>query len=281
MTDYQENRLGFWFTLKLIVMRTLGGAAILIVFVVSAFAAMRLAIHGREVTVPNLANLSDAEAAEALGKLGLSLSVENRFYAATVPMNHVLSQSPTAGASVRRGWQIRVTESLGSQQVPVPDVTGQDVQPAGLMLRRLQLEVGTVAHLPGPAPAGVVLAQSPPPNVAGIDGPRVALLIADEENAPASVGYVMPSLLGLSYYGAATRLSAVGLRLAAPVSPEPEPLVEAVTGGVSTGVIADPAIPASVTPTPPTHTAGVVVSQTPQPGRRVSRADTIHVTLSN
>ena len=137
------------------------------VFIGCAFAALRIAIHGREVTVPNLTNVSDGDADLALKKLGLNLSVENRFYAGAVPVNHVLSQSPAPGSHVRRGWQIRVTESLGTQQVPVPDVIGQDEHPATLMLKRLQLELGTVAHLPAPSPAGVILAQSPAPNVAG------------------------------------------------------------------------------------------------------------------
>ena len=90
-----------------------------------------------------MAGLSDQAAAEAARGLGLHLSVETRFYAAAVPVNHVLSQSPAAGSRVRRGWQIRVAESLGPQQVPVPDVTGQEQPAAAMMLRRLQLEGGT------------------------------------------------------------------------------------------------------------------------------------------
>ncbi len=40
--------------------------------------------HGREVAVPNLAGLSDSDAADAARELGLNLSVENRFYSPTV-----------------------------------------------------------------------------------------------------------------------------------------------------------------------------------------------------
>ena len=147
MNEYNENRRGFLQTAKTVVLQILGGTAMFLVFLVSAFLAMRLAIHGREVTIPNLSGMTDAQAAEASDKLGLHLSVENRFYA-TLPVNHVLSQSPTPGSRVRRGWQIRVTESLGSQQVAVPDVIGEGLQPATLMLRRLQLEVGWLRIFP-------------------------------------------------------------------------------------------------------------------------------------
>jgi beta-lactam-binding protein with PASTA domain len=247
--------------------RSLGGMALFAIFILCAFVTMRVAIHGREVTVPNLANLSDADAATALKKLGLNLSVENRFYAATVPANRVLSQSPAPGALVRSGWQIRVTESLGTQQVPVPDVTGQDEHPAELMLHRLQLDLGTVARIPAPSPAGVILAQSPPPNVTGLDGPRVALLIAADEPAPASVGYVMPSLIGLTVGEANQRLVTVGLHLASAAS---------TPADASDTPAADPAIPSLAVPRSPRAVAQIT-GQTPLPGRRVSRADNIRV----
>lgn len=267
--------------IKMVILRSLGAVALFAVFILCAFFAMRVAIHGREVTVPNLANLSDADAANALKKLGLNLSVENRFYAATIPANHVLSQSPIPGARVRSGWQIRVTESLGNQQIAVPDVTGQAEGPATLMLRRLQLEVGTIAHIPAPAPSGVILAQSPPPNESGADGPRVALLVADDQDAPASVGYVMPSIVGLTVATANERLRTVGLHVSAaaqPIAiPDPAEAFQPPTLNTPT----DPAVPKSIEAPSPVLGSSVITSQSPQPGRRVSRADAIHVTVTN
>jgi beta-lactam-binding protein with PASTA domain len=266
--------------IKMTILRTFGGIAMFAVFVLFAFLAMRVAIHGREVTVPNLANLSDADAASTLKKLGLNLSVENRFYAATVPANHVLSQSPIPGAHVRSGWQIRVTESLGTQQVPVPDVTGQEEGPATLMLKRLQLEVGTVAHIPAPSPAGIVIAQSPPPNESGLDGPRVALLVTDDQEAPASIGYVMPSIVGLTVATANERLRTAGLHISAP-QPTSAADTTANTQPPSTNLTTDPAIPPTIVAPAPMLGSSVITSQSPLPGYRVTRADPIHVTVSN
>jgi len=271
----------FFKTIKRVVLRTLGASAMFVAFIVCAFSAMRIAIHGREVAVPNLANLSDADAAAAAKKLGLNLSVENRFYAGTVPVNHVLSQSPVPGSRVRRGWQIRVTESLGTQQVPVPDLTGQDEHPATLMLKRLQLDLGTVAHIPGPGPAGTILAQSPPPNVSGLDGPHVAILVADDENAPASDAYVMPSIVGLTLSTARSRLSTVGLHIALPTAEPPTTTEVFSATGTPQTPTQDPAIPATTTAAPVYSPTSLITSQSPQPGHRVSRADSIHVTLSS
>src|ERR1700733_11795858 len=138
-----------------------GAIAMLAVALLSAYIAMRVAIHGREVEVPTLAGLSLADAAQKAKSLGLRLNVENRFYSASVPAGNVIAQSPTPGSTVRREWVVRVTESLGGQQVSIPNLSGQTERPATITIRRLGLELGAVAHIPSPGPPGVVLAQTP------------------------------------------------------------------------------------------------------------------------
>ena len=252
-------------SLKQVSSLLLGGLAIVGVALVCAFLSLRIAIHGREVEVPNLAGLSDSDGAAAASDLGLNLSVENRFYSPTVPPNHILSQSPGPGSRVRRGWQVRITESLGPQRMSVPDVTGQTDRPASLILRRLQLEVGTVAHLPAPSPAGIVLAQSPPPNSIGLNGPLVSLLVSDEETEVADQAFVMPSLVGLTVGAATLRVAGAGLTISSTANadlPDNGEGERAITLSAPAGQAA-------------------IVSQSPLAGHRVTRSDTIHVTLSN
>ncbi len=66
--------------LKRVLTIILGGLTVVLVALLFAFLSLRVAIHGREVAVPNLAGLSDADAASAARDLGINLSVENRFY---------------------------------------------------------------------------------------------------------------------------------------------------------------------------------------------------------
>jgi len=255
----------FWQSIKRSSTVVLGGIAATVVALVFAFLSLRIAIHGREVAVPNLAGLSDSDAADAARDLGLNLSVENRFYSPTVQPNHILSQSPVAGSRVRRGWQVRITESLGPQSMSVPDVIGQTDRPASLILRRLQLDVGAVAHLPAPSPSGIVLAQSPPANSKGLNGPRVSLLVSDDEIAVDTPAFVMPSLIGLTVGTASLRLAGAGLHITtAPVPDEPDTS--------DTGAATPPVAPTG---------AATITSQFPLAGHRVTQADTIHVTLSN
>lgn len=248
----------------------LGAMAMLAVALISAFISMRLAIHGREVEVPNLAGLTLPEASQKAGAEGLSLNVENRFYSANVAPGHILAQSPAPGVTVRREWTVRVTESLGPQEVSVPNLIGQTERPASILVHRLSLDLGTVAQLPATGESGLVLAQTPTPNASGIDRPRVSVLLSAPED-PSSTAFVMPSLTGLTLTAAAARAAAAGLHIASleDVTP-PSPTTP------NTPAIAPAATPPVISVTP-----GTVVDQTPLAGYRVIKGDAVHIKLTH
>jgi beta-lactam-binding protein with PASTA domain len=263
----------------------LGALAMLVVALLSAFITMRLAIHGREVKVPNLTGLTLAEASKQTRSLGLILHLENRFYSPNTPPGHVLAQSPAPGVTVRRQWAVRVTESLGAQQVAIPDVLGQSERTASINIRRLGLELGAVAHIAAPGEPGVVIAQTPNPNAAGVDRPRVSLLLSEPEQAESPDAFLMPSLAGLTLAGAAARASAAGLHI---VSAEdlnlPTPATAATEASASTPGSPSPTMaPAasSASPTPQAISIGTVIAQTPPAGHRVVKGDPVHITLTN
>jgi beta-lactam-binding protein with PASTA domain len=200
---------------------TLLALVLVLVALVSALTAMRIAIHGREVEVPKLTGLTPLEAEAALFDRGLRLEVENRFYGAEIPEGHVLSQSPVAGTLVRRGWRVRVAESLGAPRAAVPNVIGQSSRAAEINVRRRGLEVGkaAVVHLPNLANDQVV-AMSPPPDTMG-SSPRVSLLLTATEDSQAML---MPNLVGKRLSDVEKMIGQLGLRLGkanakAPASP--------------------------------------------------------------
>jgi eukaryotic-like serine/threonine-protein kinase len=253
----------------------LAALAMVAVALISAFITMRFAIHGREALVPPLTGLTVADASKAASSKGLHLTLENRFYSSDVPAGRILAQDPAPGSRVRRDWPVRITESLGPQRVGIPDLTGESERAATVSIRRLSLELGVVAHLAVPGEPDVVLTQTPPVNSAGVDSPRVSLLVSDPENTQASA-YVMPSLIGLSYAAAAERSGAAGLKvLATSEAPVAPPAGSAPT--------APGALPAPAPVEQPTVAAGpgVVIAQTPQPGRRVVAGDTVQILLGH
>src|ERR1039458_4742305 len=277
--------------MKRIFTLVLGALAMVAVALLSAFITMRLAIHGREAVVPALTGLSVSDASRLAARQGLQLNLENRFYSADVAAGQVLAQDPAPGFRVRREWPIRITESLGTQAVSIPDLTGESERAATISIRRLSLDLGAVAHLAVPGDPDVVLTQTPPANSNGVDGPRVSLLVSDAPDAELQA-YVMPSLLGLSYATARARAAAAGLHLV--VAPDIPPAAPPASGQPSGLPPASPPISAaapaapSATPLPPDQLApapalpnSIIFGQYTQHGYGVESGDPAHVPLAH
>ncbi len=236
---------------------------LLVVALVSALTAMRFAIHGREVAVPDLVGKTPFEARRIADAGGFQVSVERQYYSSTLPEGKILSQLPAPGTRVRRGWQIRVAESLGPQRVEIPNVLGESQRAAQINIVRRGLDVGAVAQIEMPsAPADQVLGQSPPPNASGIAAPKISLLTT--ESAPPQA-FLMPNFAGQSLGGATLVLQEAGFRLgsvsiAPSATPVPPPNVDA---SVATPPPAPPAALSEPTP------ASVIVSQNPAPGAKI------------
>ena len=241
------------------------GLGMLAVMLVSAAITLRIALHGHEVTIPDFAGMTVAEASQAALQTGVDLNIENKFYSTTVPAGRILSQAPAAGSTVRHGWQVRVTESLGPQQVTIPDVVGDPVQEASMDIRKMQLDLGTLAHIGAPGDPEMTLAQTPPPN-AGVDQPRVNLLLSSAVNA--STAFVLPSFVGMSF--AAANRWAIGLGLKV-----------AVMGGVPAAAAPVAVVPGQPALAPaPIAPGGVVTEQSPESGFKASKGDVLRLTLA-
>lgn len=250
-----------------------GALAMLVVMVLAAGITLRLALHAGEVSIPNFSGLTVSEASDAALRAGLDLNIQNRFYSTTVPAGRILTQAPAPGSEVRKGWQVRVTESLGPQQVTIPDVVGQPLRQATMDLRRNQLDLGTQAHLDASGDPDMVLAQTPPPN-AGVDQPRVNLLLSSQAQ-DASTAFVMPSFVGMSYGTANHAAIALGLRVAtiggmpAVAVPEAAPAGQTAAPGQA---VEGPTVPAA-----PVTPVGPVLSQSPESGHRTGRNGVIRL----
>jgi len=241
------------------------------VALISALTAMRFAIHGREVVVPNVVGMSPVDAERTGSPLGLQLFIEREFYSADVPEGRIINQVPVAGTKVRRGWSIRVARSLGPQRVSIPNVTGESERAAEVNIRRRGLALGSIAEItfaansPSPppnAPPDQVVSQNPPANASGVSAPRINLLVA---NGTDPAVYVMPNLTGQPLGSATLALQDAGMRVGkvviAPVPPSATPTANAAP---SSAVI-QPASPALSVPGP----ASMIVTQSPAPGQKV------------
>ena len=229
------------------------GQTALLVFILasaaflSAVTAMRIAIHGREVTMPNLVGKNVGEANSMLRSRGLVLRVADRVYN-DLPINLVVRQTPPAGLLMKVSQQAHVVLSLGQRQLEIPLLEGNSLRVSRIELLRAGLQVGEVSALTVPeVPADTVILQTPRPG-AGAATPRVDVLVSQGSRDPA---YVMPHLVGLNEIAAQHRLDVAGLRRK----------VNYIT--------------ASQWP----H--GTVVDQAPLAGSRLSSSATIDLTVAN
>jgi beta-lactam-binding protein with PASTA domain len=249
------------------------------VALLSALTAMRFAIHGQEVQVPAIVGLTPANAGRIVTNLGLQIDVERQYYSPQIPEGLIMSQLPLPGAKVRRGWQVRVAQSLGPQRVAIPDVTHQSERAAEWNIRRRGLDLASTAEmqLPG-TPADQVLAQSPPANASQVAAPKTSLLITVASDPPA---YVMPSFVGQPLGSASRILQDAGFKLgnvsmapvpATPPAPAPGALPNSTTPNPSA---ASPVPPASVTPAQPSP-ASMIATQNPPAGQKVLAGATVN-----
>ncbi len=250
---------------------------LLVVALVSALTAMRFAIHGREVTVPDLKGKTPIEARSVAEDAGLAAQVESNYYSPTIPEGRVLSQVPPSGTVVRRGWEVRLALSLGPQRVAIPQVVGSSDRAAAISIAERGLELSSTARVQiSNASAGQVLSQNPPANAADISAPKVSLLVADE---PTPEAFVMPSFVGQPLGSVRITLQNAGfsvgkVTMAPSVSP-PEAANLALQVGATQGT-EPPRMESS--PAEPSA-ASFVVSQEPAPGAKVLAGAAINLVV--
>jgi beta-lactam-binding protein with PASTA domain len=213
----------------------------------SAITAMRIAIHGREVNMPNLVGKNVAEANGLLRTRGLVLRVADRIYS-ELPINIVVRQSPPPGMLMKVSQQAHVVLSLGQRQLQIPLLEGNSLRASRIELLRAGLQVGEVSGITAPdQPADTVMLQTPRPG-AGAATPRVDVLVSAGAR---DVAYVMPHLIGLNEVDAQHRLDVAGLRR-------------------KVNYVSAPQWP---------H--GAVIDQTPLSGQRIPGSVTIDLTVAN
>jgi eukaryotic-like serine/threonine-protein kinase len=229
---------------------------LLVVALVSAVAAMRFAIHGQEVQVPAVVGMTPGEAERAVTAPGLQLEIERQYYSPQVSEGRIMLQMPAPGTKVRRGWQVRVAESMGPQRVAIPDVTKESERAAELNIRRRGLDVTSIAEmqLPG-TPADQVLAQSPPANASEVAAPGTSLLVS---LAVLPTIYVMPNFIGQPLGTVSRTLQDAGFKLGN-VSMAPPAAATPASG-----------LPVPSGPPPQPSPASVIVTQTPSAGQKVA-----------
>lgn len=164
---------------------------------------------GEGVYLPNVVGLDVVRALELLGERGIPLQVTERVYSDEIPQNHVVAESPNGGRRIRKDRIVSLVVSLGSRDVTVPTVAGENISRAETLVRLQGLRVKLVERLFDPKrPIDEVIGSWPPEGQRMPRGHGVVLVVSQGSRERA---YAMPSLIGDPVNAALDRVREVGL----------------------------------------------------------------------
>lgn len=144
-----------WLVALILLLLAIGGAA---------FAGWYLAAGpGKQVNVPGILNMDQAEATASLTAVGLRLEVGGEEYSETVAAGLIISADPAPGASAAVDSAVTVVLSRGPERYAVPDVRGQPLEAAKSAITGANLAVGIITEdWDAEVPVGSVVSADPP-----------------------------------------------------------------------------------------------------------------------
>ncbi len=204
--------------------RRLRGALSMLALAIAAFATgllifnnlvMPHLIHSAaEVKLPDLTNLTIAQAEHTLEPMEITVSRAGERFDPSVPRGFIVSQDPPADTPVRGRKRVSVVVSLGEESSSVPAVFGESLRGARLLVERAGLRVGGITRAPSDEVGeGLVVASDPPAETVLPRDGIVGLLVSTGSREQT---YVMPDLLGREIVGARRQLESFGFRVITP-----------------------------------------------------------------
>jgi eukaryotic-like serine/threonine-protein kinase len=202
-----------------------------------------------KVVVPELRGKHLVSALELLSDLSLNTKVSRSEYSDDVPRHHVILQEPHAGTEIKKGRDVRLVLSKGSQTLLTPNLKMLSIQQARIILEENGLCSGDVAITFSPQfKNDMVMAQFPGAGTR-IRRDRCVNLLISGGMRPRD--YAMPDLGGLPFEEAFLKMDTFKLRL----------------GAITT---ADNKL----------SCPNCVISQNPAAGRRVEENDVVNLVIN-
>ena len=204
------------------------------------------------VPVPSVIGKTQAEAEQLLKDNGLGVKATQVY--SDAPAGQVTDQSPAAGSSLNEGAVVTISVSQGALPVAaVPNVVGQSEADATQALQQAGFVAKANQAYSDTAPAGTVVAQTPPGGVFAQTGATVEVTLSHGPPPPDAVE--VPDLTGMSQDEATKALEAAGFKVE---------VLGAYSDTVPEGSVMGQA-PSAGLSSPPGATVTIAVSQGPPP----------------
>ncbi|MED5579695.1 MAG: PASTA domain-containing protein [Nitrospinota bacterium] len=182
--------------IKLILKYFLCFVLVISMIVVGGIFGLYLFRTGGSVFLPNVVGMDVGRVLERYGSLDIPVTVKKHIFSNSIPRNHVVEQIPTGGRRIRKGRTIGLIISLGSRDVVVPKVVGENVNRAETLVRLSGLRVKFVGRLyDSEVPFAQVMGIWPSPKTKVARGEGVVLIVSQ---GPRERAYSMPKIVGES-----------------------------------------------------------------------------------
>lgn len=135
--------------MKWILKHIIGAIVLFAVLAFSAGIILKLVTnHGKEITVPDLTNMSVSEAVYTAGLQNLRVDITDSVYIRRMGRGMVYSQNPKAGSSVKKGRRILLTiNSVNPKKVQMPNLVGYSMRQAKAELLSRGLSLGKLMYV--------------------------------------------------------------------------------------------------------------------------------------
>ncbi|MBC2856666.1 MAG: PASTA domain-containing protein [Cetobacterium sp.] len=128
----------------------------------------------------------------------------------TFPTNEIFLQEPEPNKIVKRGRNIKIWVSKGSDELILPDFSEKNLIDVTAALQTEGITIDKVSYLISPLPYNTVIATSPAKNSKVRRGDSISILVGDiQENKEVK----MPDLIGLELEDAKSEISRNSLSL--------------------------------------------------------------------
>ena len=160
--------------------------------------------HGKNVTVPDLTNMTGKEAAKVARQAGVRATVEDSVFMPKLGGGIVFRQEPRAGQTVKKGRHIRLTaNAVVPRKVKMPNLVGYNIMEAKAEIMSHGLTLGSLEYVRDIA-TNVVLQQKVngrtiQPGVEIISGSEVTLVLGLNSRYGSTV---VPNVVGSKFLSA-------------------------------------------------------------------------------
>ncbi len=164
--------------------------------------------HGKNVTVPDLTNMTGKEAAKAARSAGVRATVEDSVFMPKLGRGVVFRQEPRAGQVVKKGRHIRLTaNAVVPKKVSMPNLVGYNIMEAKAEIIGHGLTIGNLEYVRDIA-NNVVLGQKVGgrvirPGTEIVSGSEVTLVLGLNARYGSTV---VPGVVGSKYLSAVDAL---------------------------------------------------------------------------